>query len=59
VSRIRGDSLPAIATYAGHAAVLSSDLRCFFLAWFTSVPAGEFCDDTFTDNPVSFDIIRI
>ena len=55
VSRIRGHSLRARATYAGHVRVLRATLRCS--SWFTSVPAGEFCDITLTDNPVPFDII--
>jgi len=58
VSRIRGHSLPARVTHAAYAGVsLSSNLCC--LSWFTSVPAGEFCDDTSVGNAVSFDIIRI
>ena len=57
VSGIRADSLPARVTYAGNAGVLGSNLR--YLSWFTLVPAGEFCDDTLIDNPVSFGIIRI
>jgi hypothetical protein len=57
VSRIRGDSLPATATYGEPSEVLRSNLRC--LSWFTSVPDGEFCDDTLIDNPASCNMIRI
>jgi hypothetical protein len=57
VPRIRADSLLARVTYAGNTGVLISNLRC--LSWFTSVPAGEFCDNTLIKNPVSFGIIQI